>query len=58
LNSPQGDVLENPERRSQIKRMVCEARTSLFDSPQYTNPQLQPDKEVLVSRSRFEVILR
>jgi hypothetical protein len=56
-NAPQGDALENPERGDQLKRMVCEARIRPFASPKFTTPQLHPDDGVLVSRSRFEVIL-
>jgi hypothetical protein len=57
MNAPQGDILENPERGSQLKRMVCEARTKLFDSPQYTAMELLLDKGVLVSRSRLEEMI-
>jgi len=42
---------------SQLKRTVCEARTKLLDSPRNTAPRLQPDKGVLVSRSRLEAML-
>jgi hypothetical protein len=56
-NSPQGDGLENPERGGQLKHMVCEARIRPFNSHKFTTPQLHPDDGILVSRSRFELIL-
>jgi hypothetical protein len=57
LNSPQGDASVNPERGYQLKRMVCDARSKLVDGSQDATSQPQPDKGVLVSRSRFEEML-
>jgi hypothetical protein len=60
-NAPQGDVLENPERGSQLKRLVHGARIRPEERPEYTTFQdaakPTPEKGALVDRSRYEVIL-
>jgi hypothetical protein len=61
LNAPQGDVLENPDRGSQLKRMVRGARIRPGKRPEsgtfQETAKPAPDKGVLVSRSHYEVIL-
>jgi hypothetical protein len=60
-NAPQGDILENPERRSQLEHMVREARTRPRERHESATSQdtagPTPDKGVLVSKSRYEVML-
>jgi hypothetical protein len=61
-HTPQGDVLGNPERGSQLRRMVSEAGSRFVSTPKFNGSLISlkhkdPEQGVLVSRSRYEVIL-
>ena len=60
-HAPQGDVSSNPDRGAQLKRMVEESKLgSAGDDKALTSPGLrkkEPEKSILISRSRFEEII-